>query len=124
MKRKGTGMDSFDREEFKKVLGENEARRNEHMEACHLIEQLRAELAEAERMLKTAILSFHFGQSLAPPDQKGLSAGSGLWCRMHDGWYRVEFVNGKTVHNHRIHEVIEENFTLRKWPFKDEGEAP
>ena len=94
---------------------------DEHALCRQEIEQLRAENNVLKSMLKTDILSFHFGQSLAPPDQMGLSAGSGIWCKMHDGWYRVEFVNGKTVHNHRIREVIEDNFTLRKWPFKEEG---
>jgi len=71
-------------------------------------------------MDKTEIASFHFGQSLAPPDVRGLTAGSGVWCRLGGDWYRVEFVNGKTVNNHRIREVLEENFTLRRWPFTEE----
>jgi hypothetical protein len=61
------------------------------------------------------IIEIYQGQSLAPPDQKGLTAGSGIWIRIMDQWYRVE----STTSIFKVRAKLIESLDLRKWPWED-----
>ena len=60
-------------------------------------------------------IAVYTGQSLAPPDQKGLTAGSGLWCQIGNVWYRIE----DTTSLFKVAKKLTETFNLREWPFKE-----
>jgi hypothetical protein len=66
------------------------------------------------------IIEIYEGQSLAPPGKKGLTAGSGYWVKMQNGWHRIEYVlDGDRFKTRNLHNIIcglGRLFGLRKWP--------
>jgi hypothetical protein len=68
----------------------------------------------------TPIIEIYQGQSLAPPDRKGLTAGSGYWLKLDGIWFRIEYVkDGDLLRSDNIHNifyVLRRILGLRKWP--------
>lgn len=57
------------------------------------------------------IAEIHNGQSLLPPDRKGLTAGNSYWLKVFGSWYKIEISSV-------IGEIkkLRDKGVLRKWP--------
>jgi hypothetical protein len=66
----------------------------------------------------TMFIGIYGGQSLAPPDHKGLTAGHAYWVKIGDQWYRIEGIGAdlKSPTAHNIRKTLIKELNLKKWP--------